>query len=195
MAILALDQSKRSAGWAVWMQGDDKPHYGTWVLGSEYTSRGQTFAKLHESLLDLRAVFRFENVYFEEPLNPSKLSGHTNIETIRVLSGLAAHIESFGYAVGLRTTQGINVDSWRPAFIGRINSSEAKRKAKAAGKSASDSLKALTKERCRQLGFDPRNTDEADALGILDYACASRGITPPWRQDEVLRPMLVGGAR
>lgn len=193
--IIALDLSKRSTGWAVWM-GDDSPvSYGSWELGSEYTSRGQTYAKLHANLLDLRALSRFEALYFEEPINPNKLKGHTNIDTLRVLAGLAAHAESFGHAVGLRIVQGINIDSWRPAFIGRINSDAAKRKAKQAGKSASDSLKSLTIERCRQLGFNPRTTDEADALGILDYCVSMRGVTPPWRAEEVLQPMMVGGAR
>ena len=193
--MIALDLSKRSTGWAVWM-GDDSPlQYGSWELGSEYTGRGQTFAKLHANLLDLRAVSRFEALYFEEPLNPTKLKGQTNIDTLRVLSGLAAHAESFGHALGLRIVQGINIDAWRPAFIGRINSNEAKRKAKAAGKSASDGLKSLTIERCRQLGFTPRNTDQADAIGILDYCVAMRGVVPPWRANEVLQPMLAGGAR
>lgn len=36
---------------------------------------------------------------------------------------------------------------------------------------------------------------EADALGILDYCAGLRGIIPPWRADEVLQPMLVGGSR
>lgn len=193
--MIALDLSKRSTGWAVWMGDDTAPRYGSWELGSEYTGRGQTYAKLHANLLDLRAVSRFEALYFEEPLNPNKLKGQTNIDTLRVLSGLAAHAESFGHAMELRIVQGINVDSWRPAFIGRVNSSEAKRRAKAAGKSATDSLKALTMERCRLLGFHPRNTDEADALGILDYCAGLRGVVPPWRADEVLQPMLVGGAR
>lgn len=193
--MIALDLSKRSTGWAVWMGDDTAPHFGSWELGSEYTGRGQTYAKLHANLLDLRAVSKFEALYFEEPLNPNKLKGQTNIDTLRVLSGLAAHAESFGHAIGLRIVQGINIDSWRPSFIGRINSAEAKRKAKAAGKSATDSLKSLTVERCRQLGFNPRNTDEADAIGILDYCVSMRGVIPPWRADEVLQPMLVGSAR
>jgi hypothetical protein len=193
--MIALDLSKRSTGWAVWMGDDAAPHFGSWELGSEYTGRGQTYAKLHANLLDLRAVSKFEALYFEEPLNPNKLKGQTNIDTLRVLSGLAAHAESFGHAIGLRIVQGINIDSWRPSFIGRINSAEAKRKAKAAGKSATDSLKSLTVERCRQLGFNPRNTDEADAIGILDYCVSMRGVIPPWRTEEVLQPMLVGGAR
>lgn len=190
---IALDLSKRSTGWALWMGEEAPPRYGSWQLGSEYTSRGQTYAKLHANLLDLRALFPFEALYFEEPINPNKLKGKTNLDTLRVLAGLAAHAESFGHAMGLRISQGINIDSWRPAFIGRINSSEAKRKAKAAGKSATESLKSLTVERCHQLGFSPRTTDEADALGILDYCVAMRGVAPPWRAGEVLQPML--GAR
>ncbi|PTR06418.1 MULTISPECIES: hypothetical protein [unclassified Novosphingobium] len=195
MTILALDLSKRGTGWAVWIEGTDAPRYGSWVLGSEFTTRGQTYAKLHANLLDLRALCRFEHLYFEEPISPAQLSGHTNIDTLRVLSGLAAHAESFAHAMGLRTAQAINVSSWRGDFIGRIAASDARKRAKAANRSASDSLKALTIERCRHLGFKPRTNDEADALGLLDYACGLRGLTPPWRQNEVLRPMLTGSVR
>ena len=128
---------------------------------------------------DLRAVMGFDHLYFEEPLRPEQLQGHTNIDTLRVLTGLAAHAESFAAAMGLATLQRVNLSSWRRDFIGPQKRGTAR-----------PTLKGLTMERCRQLGFSPRRDDEADALGILDYACTLRGIVPPWRAGEVLRPML-----
>ncbi|NUR78473.1 MAG: hypothetical protein HOQ28_19580 [Thermoleophilia bacterium] len=50
-------------------------------------------------------------------------------------------------------------------------------------------------DRCRQLGFSPRYDDEGDALGILDHALDfHEHVRPPWRSQEVLRPMLGGAA-
>lgn len=200
MNILSLDLSKRSTGWAIWMEGTDAPRYGHWVLGSEYTSDGGTYVKLHQMMADLHMVMPFENLYFEEPIHPAQLGGHTNIDTLRVLAGLAAHATSFAHAYQLRSVNPINIATWRADFIGRIANSDAKARARARKQaglksaSATPELKELVMERCRQFGFRPRRNDEADALGILDYACSVRGIIPPWREGEILRPAL-GGAR
>jgi len=185
MPIIALDLSKTSTGWATWQPGWDNPVFGSVRLGSEYTPRGQTFAKLHKVLNDIRSVTcRFDAIYFEEAINPAALSGHTNIETLRILSGLCAHAESFGHAKGCRV-QAVNVSSWRRHFVGKMPR----------GTKTKD-WKAYADERCRHYGWKPRNSDEADALGLLDYSCELQGIVPPWRSNETLRPMLTaGGAR
>lgn len=198
MIVLALDLSKRSTGWAVWGPGMSKPAHGRWVLGSEYTSRGGTFAKLHQNLLDLQRIARFDLIGFEAPIAPMQLQGATNIDTLRVLSGLAAHVESYAFARGCKVTE-INVASWRKDFIGSaiVNeaNADARRKRKATGKgSATDKLKALCIERCRSFGWRPETNDDADALGILDYLLAREGVQTPWREAEVLVPVLGGAA-
>lgn len=178
-AILALDLSKRSSGYAVWKDGSPNPIHGLWVLGSEFTTDGQTYCKLHQNLSDLRQLVRFEHVFYEQPLRPEVLTGHTNVDTLRVLAGLAAHAESFAAALGCRSIQAVHQASWRKHFIGRMPRGT---KTKA--------WKDYAMERCRQYGWKPRRDDEADALGLLDYGCELKGIVPPWRTDEVLRPML-----
>jgi len=178
--IIALDLSKRSTGYAVLCDGWNTARHGCWQLGSEYTSDGRTFAKLHQNLADLRKLARFDTLYFEEPIHPAALTGHTNIDTLRVLAGLAAHAESFAAAVGLRICMRVNISSWRKHFVGKMPR----------GTKTKD-WKHYAIERCRQYGFQPRKDDEADALGILDYACELQGFRPPWRADEVLRPVLM----
>jgi hypothetical protein len=42
----------------------------------------------------------------------------------------------------------------------------------------------------RELGLEPRNDDESDACGILDYDLHIAGITPPWRMENVLQQQL-----
>lgn len=181
--ILALDMSKRSTGYATFEIGSDVAFHGTWELGSEFTPDGGTYCKLHQSMSDLNLLGKIEYVYFEDPLAATALHGHTNINSLRVLTGLAAHAESWGEAMGCRVVQRVNMTTWRKSFLGTV-----KRGTKRM------TLKELSIERCHQLGFNPRNDDEADALGILDYACVALKIMPPWRKDEVLRPPL-GGPR
>lgn len=198
MAILALDLSKSNTGWAVWAPGWEVARYGSWRLGSEFTSDGQVFCKLHQQMTDLWQVMPFTSIYFEQAILPANLSGATNIRALSLASGLGAHVESFAHAMRCQPTA-INVSTWRKDFIGtdlvKDANAKARAKRKAEGKgSARDELKRLTIERCRQLGFAPRKDDEADALGILDYALGfHEQVTPPWRANEVLRPML-GGA-
>ena len=203
MGFAAFDLSKSSTGWTVWQPGWVLPRYGHECLGSEYTSRGQVFAKLHQIMSDLhRTLCPFEFLFFEEPISPAQLQGGTSINTLRLASGLAAHAESFGYAMGCRRIMEINVSSWRPDFIGRVEDSDAKaraRRAKKAGNaraSARDELKQLTMDRCFELGMKPRKNDEADAIGILTYGLLVSGVQPPWLQHEVLRePLSASGVR
>lgn len=187
MKVLALDLSKRSTGWACWNGESERPIYGHWRLGSEFTTDGAVFAKLHSEMNALFRVQRYDVIYFEEPIHPAQLSGHTNAKTIRLAAGLAAHVESFAYAVCCRRVEAINVQTWRKDFIGRQSIPKGGKRG-----DARNLLKELTIERCRQLGFTPQRDDEADAIGILDYALGLNGIVPPWRKDEVLRPMLTG---
>lgn len=199
MKILALDLSKSNTGWALWDGKSDKPRFGSWVLGSEYTTNGGVFAKLAQNLTDLHGLMPFEGIVMETPIVPSQLQGSTTIHVIRLAGGLAAMVQYFSHVYRghnsdpIRFIDEVNVESWRPAFIGRIEDAQAKaeaRRAKKAGDkraSARDTLKALTIARCRQLGLTPRSNDEADAIGILTYGILARGKTPPWLADEVLR--------
>lgn len=183
MSILALDLSKRSTGWAYWEEGQANPAYGSWTLGSEFTTDGAVFAKLHRNMADLRKLCRFEHIVFEQPLRPDVLQGFTNIETLRVLAGLAAHVESFGAAMRVRSTQPIHMASWRRHFLGKM-----------ARGTKTKTLKEYARERCLQYGWKTRNDDEADAIGLLDYAISTHGLTPPWSANEVLRQPLTGAA-
>lgn len=201
MGFAAFDLSKSSTGWAVWERGWEKPRYGSVQLGSEYTSRGQVFIKLHTVMMDLHTTLTpFEFLFMEAPINHMMVNkggrSTTTADNVRLALGLAAHCESFGHAVGSRRIIEYTPDSWRPDYIGRIESSAAKAeasRAKRAGDSkasARGTLKALTIARCRQLGLNPKNDDEADACGILTYGILSSGVQPPWLNDEVLRTPL-----
>lgn len=177
--ILALDLSKASTGFAIWSEGQAKPVSGLWSLGSSLTSAGTAFGRLHMNMSDLYRVSPFDIVIYEEPLNLDSGKLLTNKETTFLLIGLAAHVDSFCEAKGVRKYRCVNQSSWRRHFFGSFNRGTKR-----------GTLKALAMERCRQLGMQPRKDDEADAIGVLDYMCEMEGIMPPWRAGEVLRPML-----
>lgn len=194
-AHLGLDLSKSSTGWCLWVEGTPMPRYGHWQLGSEWTTEGGCYAKLHRNLSDLYKVAPFETIFFEEPLNPGHLTGATSLNTIWLMSGLAAHVQSFGHIKRVRQVKPVNVERWRRDFIGDMVVREVKagvrRRRKAGEKvSGTDQLKRLTIERCRQLGMAPRKNDEADSIGVLTYGLLLNGITPPWLAAETLRAPL-----
>lgn len=192
--------------WSVWERGNsiESSVFGSWPLGSEHTPRGQVFDKLMRNLDILHGLTKFQNVYYEQPITPQALSGHTTIDTLRITLGLPAALEAFchtyryqnGFWDGVRKVQDVNVTTWRGSFIGTITQSDVKaktRRARKAGNSKASStaeLKELTKGRARQLGFKPRNDDEGDAIGLLTWAIENDGWQAPWLADEVLRQPL-----
>src|SRR5437762_2979618 len=123
---LGLDLSKTCTGWALWDGQSPAPAIGHWELGSTFTSDGGVFRKLHEELAALHMVMGFSFIFTEEAINPNSLNGHTNIHTLSLASGLAAHVHSFASAYSLPVPPEINIESWRPPFIGRVHSDYAK---------------------------------------------------------------------
>ena len=170
MRIAALDLSKRSAGFAAWSPEDSTVASGCWALGSEFSSNGRTFANLHARLSELNSLGKIDALYWERPLNLGPSAGNTNIDTIEVLMGLAAHAESWGEAMGCRIVKAVNMVTWRREFLGRMKRG-----------TRSTQLKEMSMERCRQLGFKPMKHDQAEAIGILDWACTELDIIPYWR--------------
>ena len=174
MSHLALDLSKRSTGWALFSEGDALPLYGSWVLGSEYSTRGQPFINLHVKMNELHGLSPFETVTYEKPLNLGMKSAATTEDTLNTLIGLAMHVESFCAAKRVRQVNGVNQVTWRRHFLGSMPR----------GKKTAD-LKQMALERCRVLGLAPQSHDAAEACGLLDYQLHNLGITTPWQQRAV----------
>jgi hypothetical protein len=199
--FLALDLSKRSAGWASWKEGEARPVHGAWKLGNELTPPGDAFRNLYQELSRLSMVMgeedgrsAFEDVVYEEPLNLGPHGMPTTKDTIFLLIGLAATVDLWASAKCVRRLRCANQSSWRRHFLGRIPRGSRKDELGNKIKAPAVNLKALAEERCRELGFRPRTHDEAEALGILDYEISLSGITPPWRMETVLTAQLGGRA-
>lgn len=179
MRIIGCDLSKSMTGLAGWDGSASQPLVVSDSLGSSMTSLGMACARLHGMLNDLNMMIGGAHViYCEEPLQPQARAEQTTFQTLLITYGLYAHAHSFAEAKGIRFLP-VNQSSWRRHFLGAM-----KRGTK------SKTLKEYAKDRCAQLGIRVKNGDEAEAMGVLDYACDREGIRPPWTANEVLRPPL-----
>lgn len=182
---LALDLSVRSTGFALWMEDTPQPVAGTWALADSIDYAGRAFVRLHRHLLDIQRVTPLEEVVFEEAIPAFALHGNTNAKTLAAAAGLAAHVESFAEACGIRY-RSVSIVAWRKHFLGRMPR----------GTKGPD-LKHMAMTRCRELGFDVQKHDAAEACGLLDYQLSVAGIIAPWRDgvlERELRPATDGKA-
>jgi hypothetical protein len=179
ISVLALDLSVKCSGFAQWSDGQAKPDHGTWELAGGITHAPRAFVRLHRHLRDLNDIARIDLIMFEDPLPPHSVHGQTSIDVLKASAGLAAHVQSFAEAMGIRH-RAVHQATWRRHFIGSMPR----------GTKTPD-LKHLAMQRCRELGFDPTKHDAAEALGLLDYALSIEGIIAPWRQEHLLERQMV----
>lgn len=157
MTILALDVAT-STGWAFGGPGD-APQYGVFSVpqtGADLGRFGVTFmAWLAAKCRDLRP----REIIFEAPILPRK----TNITTVRKLHGLAFMVECVAISEAVPCFE-ISNGEWRKQFLGAYYPSPA----------TSDALGRAVIAACRGMGWNPRDDNDADALGILYVANCRR---------------------
>lgn len=169
LMFLGLDPATK-CGFACWSPGMERPASGTFELPSDEEDLGRVGYLLHVNLQRLLTVHSFERIFYEAPIPPSQLMGQIQLKTIAKVFSIAGHIESFGYAKNLRVRQ-VGMGAWRRHFVG-----------KGAGEKTA-TFKSWSMDRCRQLGWNVRSHDEADALGVLTYGVSlDPAFTPPWRE-------------
>ncbi len=153
--ILALDLASRT-GWACGYPALPKPPSGSVRFAREGASLGAIFAGCRQWLGDFVATETDVSlIVFEAPMAPSHMAGFTSAHIIRVLVGLCAVVEEFGYSRGYDVREA-KVSEVRQHFIGsnRIRRKEAK---------------AQTIAACNRLGWSPQDDNAADALALWHY--------------------------
>lgn len=100
-------------------------------------------------------------VIWEAPIPAAFKSGFTNVNTTKILYGLPAVFGAVAHLLGVNDIREAPVQSIRRHFIGQNP-----KKAVA---------KKLIIAHCRSLGLSPADDNEADALAIWHYACATIG--------------------
>jgi hypothetical protein len=177
-SFLALDLSIRSTGFAWWKEGLAQPVCGTWELAPHIKYAARAFVRLHRRLLDLHDNNQIDDIVFEEAVPAHKLHGNSNAVTIAAAAGLAAHVMSFGEAIGANWRP-VSIGAWRRHFIGSMPRG-----------TKTPEWKHLAMTRCREFGIEVLRHDAAEAFGMLDYQLSIEGIIPPWRQANILQRQM-----
>jgi len=153
--VLALDIATVT-GWAYGSPGE-VPTFGSIRFGKPGGSRAaayRAFSKWLETEWNVRD-HQPDLIVYESPAVPSIMSGRTNIDTIRLLVGLAEYLE--GWCYGNFELREASVSQVRAHFLGRNMKSAI--------------AKPMTMARCRELGWAVKDSDEADACALWDYQC------------------------
>jgi hypothetical protein len=152
-SVLALDLAT-TTGWAYGKPG------AVPVFGSHrFVKKGEPRAPAYRAFrlwLDLfLSAHKTDLVVFESPALPMVMHGRTNIDTIKLLIGLAEHLEEWCYdRFELREA---TVSQVRAHFIGSNMKSKI--------------AKPMTLDRCHELDWNVETTDEADACALWSYQC------------------------
>ena len=153
--VLALDLAT-TTGWAFGCPGSN-PQCGHIRFTKEGSTRAQTYRVFREWLVNSWGSHNKPDlICYESPAIPAFLGGRTNIETTRLLFGLAEHLEEWAYGCHVELREA-TTSQIRCHFLGQ------NLKAKIA--------KPLTLERCKDFGWECTTTDEADAAALWDYTC------------------------
>lgn len=151
--VLALDLAT-TTGWCHGVPGAT-PECGHIRFTKPGTSRAETYRAYRNWLDDAwggREVIP-DLIVYESPAVGMQMQGKTNIDTLKLLSGLAEHLEEWCH--GKCELREATVAQVRSHFIG------SNMKAKIA--------KPLAFERCQELGWPVTTTDESDACALWDY--------------------------
>ena len=115
-------------------------------------------------LTDQIKLYSITDVVIEAAILPT---GNTNIITLKKAYAINMNTHDIAKALGCSVTE-IQNGSWRAHFlVGRSAPKEQRGKGK-----LSRWYKQAVKDRCAERGWPIRDDNEADALGLLDYARA-----------------------
>lgn len=171
-SIIFLDLA-RQTGWCEGAPGE-APQSGSYRCAPADASPAAVYAGLIDFLGRRLTAFRYRIVAFEAPMDPRHMK--TNVNTARLLLGVAAITEGVAYSTGHHRLFECSVHDVRKHLLGqRPEAGKAKR---------------AVIGRLKALGFNPSDDNEADAIAGWLYACA---VIDPQRAKQTL-PLLSGRA-
>ncbi len=159
--ILTLDLSTH-IGWAAWPSGHSVA-YGTYDLPQTGPDIGRMLRAYDDWWRHMAAVHKPTHLCFEAPFVGGP---RMNNVTIYKLINLAGHTEYAAQASGVRYFQ-VAIPKWRKHFFGK-------------GGGKRDEMKALAMRECTRRGWRPADDNQADALGMLDYAAHCLKVKTDW---------------
>jgi crossover junction endodeoxyribonuclease RuvC len=167
--ILALDLAT-VVGWAYGMPGG-RPIHGSHRFAPVGSSRPEFFRLYGLWLSDMITVHDPRAIVFEAPVLNHKGPKKTSIETARKLIGLAAVTECIAATREVRKIQEVGAGTVKKHWTGNGHAKKP------------DMLDVA-----RRMGFEPRDDNAADALGVWHWAVAQ--LAPRVRQPRYDGPLL-----
>lgn len=168
--ILALDLASVT-GWAEGAPGGPITS-GSLRLGDAGAGQGERFTALFRWLWTRLSAFPPAAIWFEAPLPPSHMRGHTNVDTSTFLMGLPAVVQTVAQLKGVYRVEKAHVQDVRQHFIAGHGFLYRGKPLTGRRNLPSKEAKFCVTERCRQLGREPHDDNEADAVALLSYALA-----------------------
>ncbi|MBT9385497.1 hypothetical protein KM176_16605 [Pseudooceanicola sp. CBS1P-1] len=138
------------------------PRATTIDLGKRGKSEAARFAKAMQVTRHLLEKYEPDHVFYEAAIGGPKASAF--------LIGLAACVTGTVADMGIPVREA-RIQSVRKHFLGKHL--VAKDFPGLDARAARDAIKQRVIGRCNQLGWRPRSDDEADALAIWDFGCAT----------------------
>lgn len=174
--IAAFDVNTKHVGVAVGGPAHAGPFLYTWDLFgcSSEDDLVRSAASLYATVSQYcRTVWHPRFVYYEAPFNPFA-SGQTSNQATSGLRSLAT-VAAAAAVNANAVARPAHVQSWRKVFLGH---------------GRPPNPKEATMARCFELGWEPKNDDEADAAGVWFYAMSRH--FPAWAPRST--PMFKGAA-
>jgi hypothetical protein len=152
--VMALDLAT-TTGFA-WGRPRENPQFGHTRFALAGWERAKTYRAFRKWLDDTVHFKKVDLIVYESPAVPSIMSGKTNIDTIKLLIGLAEHLEEWAH--GFVELREASVSQVRTHFIGRNFKAQI--------------AKPMVFDKCHSFGWMCETNDESDACALWDYQCA-----------------------
>jgi hypothetical protein len=165
---VTLDQALSSCGFALY--GEGLIASGAWQLCDGIEQRAEGFRELFTKLATIHQEHHILQIVHEAIAFGAVNKG---ADQLVATAGMVAIIELFSKSRGLLAPIAYQPKQWRGTYFSRDERAALKGK----------DWKRPAIMRCRQLGFDPLTSDEAEAIGILDHHLYRQKIMPEWRRE------------
>lgn len=164
LVVLALDIAKHRTGWAVGGPGWERPKWKHYSLAGDWDRHeGQRLHQWRTFLETKIDEFKVTYIAMERPFIDLKAFDYNGTCPILQMHGILLEL---AHARGIRAGA-VSIASWRSHFLGT-----SKAPAGLAAAQRTSALKDMAMRRCAERGWLPEYHDEAEALGILDFALA-----------------------
>lgn len=173
MKILALDQSMTATGWAFYRPGLERPIYGLRECESWHNCEADQLISWQGFLDNLIERSQPDLLVLERPFTPK---GHEETLTNRL--AVYGMISLALIAARRSNTKVLLVTpaQWREKFVWAVPAKELK------GQKRRTALKRLSVSAARRDGFDVKDHNVAEAIGLLYFACLKYRIN--WQQGQ-----------